>query len=185
MSQETIARRYAAALADVTTKSSDMSEAHEVQKELIAWTDMFRDSPALLEVFRNPTINYERKRNVLNALIERTRPRAKVANFLQVLLQNGRLADLFHISERYAQVLDERAGILSAQITTARPVDQAQRELLRTQLEKLNGREMRLEFGVDESLIGGIVTRIGSTVYDGSVRTQLDEMRQQLAGNIR
>lgn len=183
MSQETIARRYAAALADVTTKATNTSEAREVQKEIVSWTQMFRDSPALLEVFRNPTINYERKRNILKSLIERTRPRQTVANFLQVLLQNGRLADLFHISERYAEVLDERAGILSAQITTARPIDAAQQEMLRQQLKKLNNREMRLEFGVDESLIGGIVTRIGSTVYDGSVRTQLDEMRQKLAGN--
>src|SRR5919199_2920025 len=109
-----IARRYATALADVVTARG---EAQEVQKELRDWEEMMRSSEQLLEVFRNPTIPYEQKRKVLNALIARSNVRPFTANFLQVLLQNQRLAELGEVNKRFAQVLDERAGMVSAQVT--------------------------------------------------------------------
>jgi F-type H+-transporting ATPase subunit delta len=143
---------------------------------------MLEDNSALLEVFRNPTIPYEQKRNVLNTLIARTRVRPTTANFLQVLLQNHRLSELKEINQRFALQLDERSGVVSAQVTTARAVPEATKETLRTQIGTLTGKKVRLQFAVDEELIGGIVTRIGSTVYDGSVRTQLQQIKQQMAG---
>lgn len=176
---QTIARRYAAALADVVTARG---EAREVQEELSAWESMTRDNPDLLEVFRNPTIPYEQKRNVLGTLIARTRVRPTTTNFLQVLLRNQRLPDLQEINRRLARELDERSGVVVAQVTTANPVPPTLQENLRARLSELTGQRVRLQFGVDEGLIGGVVARIGSTVYDGSVRTQLQQMRQSLAG---
>jgi F-type H+-transporting ATPase subunit delta len=174
-----MARRYAAALADVVIAQG---EAREVQDELNAWGQMLEDNSALLEVFRNPTIPYEQKRNVLNTLNARMRVRPTTANFLQVLLQNHRLSELKEINQRFALQLDERSGVVSAQVTTARAVPEETKETLRTQIGTLTGKKVRLQFAVDEELIGGIVTRIGSTVYDGSVRTQLQQIKQQMAG---
>lgn len=176
---QTVARRYATALADVVTARGG---AQEVQRELIAWEMMMQSNEQLLEVFRNPTIPYEQKRKVLNALISRALVRPTTANFLQVLLQNQRLADLNEVNKRFAQILDERSGVVSAEVTTARPIPQTSQDALRAKLTALTGKDVRLSFATDEELIGGIVTRIGSTIYDGSVRNQLQQVKERMTG---
>ncbi|HVF56022.1 MAG TPA: ATP synthase F1 subunit delta [Pyrinomonadaceae bacterium] len=176
---QTVARRYAVALADVV---SARGEAREVQEELSAWAEMMQTNTQLLEVFRHPTIPYEQKQRVVNVLIERTRVRPLTANFIRVLLQNQRLADLIEINKNFAQELDRRSGTVTAQVTTARPVPAQEQESLRAKLGELTRRNVRVEFAVDEELIGGVVTRIGSTVYDGSVRSQLQQIKQQMTG---
>ncbi len=174
-----MARRYAAALADVVAARG---EAREIQEELTAWEQMMQSNSELLEVFRNPTIPYEQKRRVVTTLIERTRVRPTTANFIQLLLQNHRLADLPEINRSIAQELDRRADIVSAHVTTARPVAEGTQEILRARLAELTQSNVRLQFAVDENMIGGIVTRIGSTVYDGSVRSQLEHIRERMTG---
>ena len=176
-----MARRYAAALADVVT---ERGEAREVQEELSAWELMMQGNSDLLEVFRNPTIPYDQKRKVLDTLIARTRVRPTTANFLQVLLRNHRLAELREINLRFAQELDDRRGVVVAHVTTARTVPETERVKLADKLSNLTGRRVRLQFGVDEELIGGVVTRIGSTVYDGSVRTRLEQIKLRMAGEV-
>jgi F-type H+-transporting ATPase subunit delta len=153
-----------------------------VKEELAAWEQMMQSNEQLLEVFRNPTIPYDQKQKVLSTLIARVRVRPTTANFLQVLLQNQRLAELGEVNKRFAQVLDERSGVVSAQVTTARPVPQSSQEALRAKLAAMTGKSVRLSFETDEELIGGIVTRIGSTIYDGSVRNQLQQVKERLAG---
>lgn len=175
-----MARRYAVALADVVTKQG---EAREVKEELAQWVELLAGNDELLEVVRNPTIPYLQKRRVIGALLDRTRPRPSTTNFLQVLLQNQRLADLPEIYNQFSRELDRRSGVVTAKVTTARPVDDSAREKLRSRLTDLTKSQVRLEFGVDENLIGGVVTRIGSTVYDGSVRTQLEQVKKQMAGD--
>ena len=174
-----VARRYSAALADVITARG---EGREVQEELSAWEEMARANGLLQEVFRNPTIPSEQTNRVVRALIERTRVRPTTANLLLVLLQNQRLADLGEINKALAQELDRRSGIISAQVTTARAVPQQTQEVLRTRLSEMTRSKVRLEFAVDDDLIGGVVTRIGSTVYDGSVRNQLQQIKQRIVG---
>jgi F-type H+-transporting ATPase subunit delta len=174
-----MARRYAAALADVVM---ERGEAREVQQELSAWESMMAGSADLLEVFRNPTIPYDQKRKVLNALVARAGVRPTTANFLNVLLHNQRLPDLAEINRQFARTLDDRSGVVVAQVTTARSMPVQVQEGLSERLSNLTGRRVRLQFAVDEELIGGVMTRIGSTVYDGSVRTQLQEIRRHLAG---
>ena len=173
------ARRYATALADVVVVRG---EAHQVKQELVEWQAMINDSTQLQEIFHNPTLPYEQKRNVLDALIAHTRVRPTTANFLQVLLQNHRLIELQEINERFRQELDKRSGMTSAFVTTAHPVQESVRQVLRKRLEELTGSQVQIEFSVDEELIGGVVTRIGSTIYDGSVRTQLEEIKNRLIG---
>lgn len=176
---QTVARRYAVALADVVIVKG---EARQVQEELSAWEMMMQANEPLLQVFRNPTVPYEQKRKVLTALIARARVRPTTANFLQVLLQNQRLGDLGEVNKRFAQVLDERSGVVSAEVTTARPVPEDSQQALRAKLSALTGKDVRLSFKTDEELIGGMVTRIGSTIYDGSVRSQLQLAKEKLAG---
>lgn len=178
MSIQTIARRYAGALADVIV---ERSEAEEVQKELGFWQAMIEENRDLREVFSNPTVSYEQKRKVLNELISRSQVRSTTANFLQLLLKNQRLTELAEINHRLEQVLNERAGVVAARVTTARPISQEIKETIQIKLRKLSGKEVRVDFETDNAIIGGLVTRIGSTVYDGSIRTQLELLATRLA----
>lgn len=179
MSVQIVARRYASALADVVL---ERGEAREVREELTAWERLFQSSENLQEVFCNPTIPLDRKRAVLNKLIERTRPRPTTVNFLKVLLQNQRLTDLAAINRKFAEVLDIRAGMLAATVTTARSVPVDAQQKLHATLSSLTGSNVRVNFATDPELIGGLVTRIGSTVYDGSVRNHLQQIKEKMAG---
>jgi F-type H+-transporting ATPase subunit delta len=179
MSVQAVARRYASALADVLSEQGD---AGKIQRELQAWEEMLQANANLREVFANPTIPLEQKRAVLKRLLEVTKPTTTTANFLKVLLQNQRLTELSAINLKLTQVLDERAGVVAATVTTARAMPDSTRNDLKTTLTKLTGKNVRIDFTTDPNLIGGVVTRIGSTVYDGSVRSQLQEMKEKMAG---
>src|SRR5438128_6873235 len=179
MSVQTMARRYASALADVAL---ERGEAAEVQAELAQWEEMIQSTPNLLEVIRNPTVALDQKRSVLNKLIERAKPRQTTVNFLKVLLQNHRLTELGEINRKFADVLDVRAGMIAATVTTARSVPESAQKKLYETLTSLTGKKVRVNFATDAELIGGIVTRIGSTVYDGSVRNQLQQIKEKMAG---
>jgi len=179
LSIETVARRYAVALTDIVLQDGT---AAKTQEELSAWESMMETNPELEQVFGNPTVPYDQKQNLLQALVTRAQVRPTIANFLKVLLQNNRLTELPAINRRFAVELDKRSHVVSAQVTTARPMADDTREALRHQIAEMVGQQVRLEFAVDENLIGGIVTRIGSTVFDGSVRNQLEEIREQLKG---
>ena len=179
MSSQAVARRYAVALADIVLARG---EAQEVREELTAWAELVRANAQLLEAFRHPAITYDQKRSVLEELLRRTQPRPTTANFLKVLLQNGRLAELSEVNTQFAQELDRRSGIVTAQVTTARPLPADAQESLRAQLGQLTGSRVRLQFEVDDELIGGVVTRIGSTLYDGSVRGRLQQIKQRMVG---
>lgn len=178
MSSQTAARRYSQALADVVIPQG---EERAVQSELRTWEAMMADNAGLQEAFGNPTVAYDQKRKVLETLIARTKVLPTTANFLRVLLRNQRLAELGEVNAKLAEVLDERTGIISAQVVSARPVSDAIRTSLEQKLTQLTGKKAHLTFETDESLLGGIVTRIGSTIYDGSVRNQLNRLREELA----
>ncbi len=179
MSSPTVARRYAAALADVLLAGGSPGE---VQEELIAWEAMIQSSELLQQVFSNPTVAYQQKRTLLEELIKRTKVQQPTANFLRVLLKNQRLTELGEINKRVAQVLDERSGVMAAHVTTARPVSEEIRKSLYGRLATMTGKDVRLSFAIDETLVGGMVTRVGSTVYDGSIRNQLRQLELKLAG---
>ncbi|MCA1622416.1 MAG: F0F1 ATP synthase subunit delta [Acidobacteria bacterium] len=179
MSVETVARRYAAALADVVTKSG---ETNSVQAELKSWEELINSNSDLQSAFRNPAISHTDKEKVLESLIEKTKPTRTTANFLRILLRNNRLTEINEINERFAGVLEERSGVISAQITSARGLSEQEKAELRANLQKLTGKTVNLNFETDAQIIGGVVTRVGSTVYDGSVKTQLENLKQQMIG---
>jgi F-type H+-transporting ATPase subunit delta len=179
LSLQTVARRYAAALADVTI---ERREEREVQNELDQWAAMIEANPQLKEVFANPTVAYDQKKKVLEDLISRSRVRDTTASFLRVLLKNQRLSQLRDIAERYGHVLDERSGVVAANVITARPIPEELKSSLHETLVAATGRKVRLSFTTDETIIGGLVARIGSTIYDGSVENQLERLSESLSG---
>jgi len=180
MSVETVARRYATALADVVTKTN---ETDSVQTELKTWEELITANNDLQTAFRNPSISQVNKEKVLENLIEKTRPTKTTANFLRVLLRNSRLTEISEINQKFSSVLEERSGAVSAQITSARVLSEAEKSELQMSLQQLTGKNLKLNFETDETLIGGVVTRLGSTVYDGSVKTQLAELKQHIIGS--
>lgn len=177
MSNETIARRYSLALADVVAGTSDSAA---VKTELANWGELLTNNEQLQTVFGNPSIPHLGKENVLEKLLAKTKPSKTTANFLKVLLQNGRLGDLPQINDRFAAVLDERSGVVTAQITSARELPAGERKEFELNLERVTGKKVKIAFTIDEDIIGGVLVRIGSIVYDGSVKTKLESLKEQL-----
>lgn len=177
MSVETIARRYASALADVVIKTG---ETETVRSELKGWEGLIKSNVNLQDALGNPAIPQAAKERVLEELLKRSAPSKTTSNFLRVLLKNDRLMGLDEINERFASVIEERSGVVSANVTSARELPDAERAELRSNLERLTGKQVNINFNIDEKIIGGVVTRIGSTVYDGSVKTQLENLKEQL-----
>lgn len=177
MSVETVARRYAVALADVVANTKD---ADVVKNELKSWEEMMSSNSNLSGAFSNPAIAHTNKEKVLESLIGKTKPSKATANFLRVLLRNGRLTNLAEINRTFGKVLEERAGFVSAKIVSARPLSDKEKKDLQSNVESLTGKKVSLNFDIDPNIIGGVITTIGSTVYDGSVKTKLENLKQQL-----
>jgi F-type H+-transporting ATPase subunit delta len=179
LSLQTIARRYATALADVAI---ERQEERAVQTELDHWASMIEANPQLKEVLANPTVVYDQKLRLLEELLARTRVRETTASFLRVLLKNQRLSQLREVAARFGQILDERSDVVAADVTTARPMPEELRNALQQALTEATGKKVRLSFTTDETIIGGLVARIGSTVFDGSVQGNLERLLEELAG---
>lgn len=177
MSVETVARRYAGALADVVTKTGN---TENIQAELKSWEEMIHSSKDLYAAFSNPAIPQTNKEKVLEALLAKSNPSPATANFLRILLRNGRITEIGEINSKFKSVLDERAGFVSGKIVSARPLADAEKAELKANIEKMTGKKVSLNFEIDENIIGGVITTIGSTVYDGSVKTQLETLKSQL-----
>ncbi len=181
MSVETVARRYAGALADVVMASG---EKDTIQTELKTWEEMLTANRDLHNAFYNPSINHDSKEKVLETLIERSKPSKTTANFLRILLKNNRLTEIDAINEKFDSVIAERSGVISASVISSRELTEAEKADLKASLAKLTtGKEIKLDYKIDESIIGGAITRVGSTVYDGSVKTQLELLKQQMIKN--
>lgn len=174
MSVELIARRYATALADSVGK-----DYKTVQEELKTFEGILSESQ-LSAMFGNPTVAHNSKVKVLETLLDRTKPNKTTANFLRVLSENGRIVNLPEINKSFVQILEERSGVVSVTATSARELTAQEKKDLQANVEKMLGKKAKLSFEIDKEIIGGIITRIGSTVYDSSVKTQLENLRQQL-----
>ncbi|MEW6207074.1 MAG: ATP synthase F1 subunit delta [Acidobacteriota bacterium] len=177
MSVTAIARRYAEALADVAVEGN---QVEQIDAEVRAFTEMMAASRELYDVLASPALSQKEKSRVLESLIERTRPGKMTANLLRTLLRNYRLHYLDVVHEQFRREINRRRGVVPAEVTTAGPVAPEDRQVLTNRLEEMTGNRVEIEFRTDPSLIGGAVARIGSVVYDGSIRTQLQTVRQKL-----
>jgi len=179
MTTSAVATRYANALADVLAGTH--ADAGATLAQLQSFAQILVSSRDLKEALETPAVPASRKRAVAGKVAERLGLSTVARNLLFVLIDRRRIASLGEILESLELVLDERAGIERAQVSTAHQLTDAQRASLAAELEKLTGKRIRAQYAVDASLIGGVVAKVGSTVYDGSVRGSLQRMGRRLA----
>jgi F-type H+-transporting ATPase subunit delta len=175
-----VSSRYARALADVVL--AEKLDAAKTVEQLASLVSAFQESRDLREVWETPAIPVEQKRKVLDVLAERAdvtyRP---VRNFIAVLMDQGRIALLPEIARLFETELNSRSGRIHAEIVSAKALGPEQRATLVAELSRLTGKVVLPHYVTDEKLLGGVKVRVGSTIYDGSVRGQLQRIRQQLA----
>jgi F-type H+-transporting ATPase subunit delta len=170
--------RYAHAFASVAA-STHLDDA-AVQQQLKDFSGTLAGSQQLREVLMNPTIPNAQKLKVLDAIAARIGMLPQVRNFLAVIMEHQRLAELDEILAEYHAVSDEQAGLAEVEITSAHALNGEDRAVLEGEVTKLAGGRVRATYLEDATLLGGAVVRIGSTVYDGSLRARLLQLKQRL-----
>ena len=178
MSMRASAARYARALLDVPIKESDPERAGQ---ELASFVDLVVQHPDLQRVIANPVVSAADKRAVVQQIVDRLQLSTPAAKLLLLLAVRGRLPLLPELLDVYRDRLMEHQQIVRAEVTTAVPLSQERIAQLQQRLADATGRAVTMTTKVDESLIGGMITRIGSTVYDGSMSAQLAKFRDRLA----
>lgn len=176
-----VAGRYARAFAEVAA-AHNMDPDKTVQ-ELEQLGALFTESHELHNVFLNPAVPHEQKVNLLDAIINKMGGSRMLRNFLAVLVDHRRIGQINEIAREFREQLDTRMGIADAQVNSARPLSAAEKKTLETQLAGVTGKTIRARYAENPELLGGAVVRIGSTIYDGSVRGQLEKIRQKIAGS--
>lgn len=173
-----IANRYARALAEVSVSQ----KTHPVvARELDQLGQLLLDHPELKNFFDNPAIPAAKKKAAATDLLAKLQFCVTSRNFVFVLIDNYRIHIFGEILQAFHQALNEQLGIVQANITASARVDPAMQARLASRLESLTGKKVLLKFSTDEALIGGVITRIGDTIYDGSVRQQLSRIKAQLS----
>jgi F-type H+-transporting ATPase subunit delta len=180
MSLRISATRYAKALFDVAVKESDPAQ---VERDLTVLVDAMHQHAELRRVMTSPGIASGARLNVVNALARQAGVQPPVAKLVAMLAERGRLELLPNLVDVYRERLLSHRNIVRAQVTAAVPLAADKVQALEHSLGALTGKRVELAVDVDPELIGGVVARIGSTVYDGSLRTQLQKMKQRLIEN--
>jgi F-type H+-transporting ATPase subunit delta len=180
MTNSAVASRYANAMADVVTSASSPLRPEVALAELQAFETTLRYSPELENALVTPAVAAGRKKAVVSRIADALQLSRITRNLLFVLIDHRRIASLAGIVETLEVVLDERLGFVRAEVSSPRELTGEQRAALNSRLEQLTGKRIRMRFAVDDSLIGGVVARIGSTVYDGSVRGELAALGRRL-----
>jgi F-type H+-transporting ATPase subunit delta len=178
-----LAFRYARALADATASSGTAAEA--VAADLSSFEQALAETPDLYRTLESPAVPQQRKRAVVTRLAQMLALSDVVRKFLLVVIDRRRIRLLRDIREGFEAVMDERGGVVRADVTSASELSEAQKTELLASLSRMTGKRMRACFSTSEELIGGVLARVGSTVYDGSVQSQLEGLKRHLAGTKR
>ena len=179
----TVSLRYARALVDALTgQRTEVPPAalETIPAQLDAFEVLLRENAELRILFSTPAISTAKKLAVLAELAPRLELEPLTRNFLSVVIRHDRINLLGEIAAAFRTLLDERMGVAVAEIATARPLDEAEKQELAGALAVRTGRQVRMNFSLDPALIGGVTARVGSTIYDGSVRGQLARLREDL-----
>jgi F-type H+-transporting ATPase subunit delta len=172
-----IARRYAKALLLI---SKEDGQTENYRKELDGVVTLLARDKALAETISNPLYNAGQRRKVLENVVEKLGLSKVMTSFLLLLFDKGRIGFIANINDFFQQLADELKGVARASLVSATKLSKEAVEKIRTALSKRTGKEIVLEVEQDPSLIGGIVTRIGDLILDGSIKTQLLNMRESL-----
>ena len=175
-----IANRYAKALVDVSFR---LNHHEQVAQELLQFEDLLASQTELVHFYSNPAIAVAKKKTATNEILAKLAFGETTSNFLLVLIDNHRIGSFAEIRKAFQQELNNRLGITQAEVTTAAGLDADTHQKLEAKLAALTGKRVALKFANDPGLIGGVVTRIGDTIYDGSIRQQLNSMRSRLSSD--
>ena len=178
--QTTLATRYARALADVAGEKNILDATAD---ELERFAGLYQASKPLRDFLLNPAFPLPRKREAVAKLGSRAKISETTVRFIHVLLQNGRIDLLPEVALQFRRRLEEIQGRITVEVTTAVPLTPAQDRRLSTSLAGITGKQVRLETRVDPTVVGGVRARVGSEVYDGTVATRLDKLKQKLLGD--
>jgi F-type H+-transporting ATPase subunit delta len=176
-----VASTYARAFADVVMDKR-LDAARSIA-ELRTIAGLLAESWELRRVWENPAIPAEQKRAVLDVIAKRDGISIQVRNLVAVLIDHRRVQFLDPIIRQLEKELDARLGFAEAEITSARILGDAEKREFEAQVGKLTGKKVRARYGQDASLLGGAVVRVGSTIYDGSVKGQLQRIREEISGS--
>lgn len=178
MTDRTLAVRYARAL---YAALPDPSAAERAGEFLSALASAAAESAELRDVLRNPAVSRPDRKALLQAIADSAGAAREVRSFLAVLVDHGRAGALPEIAAAFHELKDEEAGVVTATLTTAFALPSSLEERARRALERLSGKKVRLTCVVDPAVLGGASARIGSTVWDGSLRSQLAAVRRRMA----
>jgi F-type H+-transporting ATPase subunit delta len=178
VTNRTAALRYARALFDVVRKEG--SDLAQVESELVAFSALLKGHATLDQVLLNPAVPAPRKRSIVGLLVARARVQAIVGKLFVLLAERDRLAVLPDLIAAYRERLLEHRRVVRAEVTTAVALPAGRTLEISRALEMATGREVALSTRVDPEIIGGVVARVGGTVYDASITRQLEKMRQRL-----
>jgi F-type H+-transporting ATPase subunit delta len=174
-----VASTYARAFADVVLDTHmDATQAVAGLREIAR---LLAESADLRRVWENPAVPAQQKRNLLDAIAQREGFDKRVRNLVAVLIDHRRVQFLLRIIEQLEKELDARLGFAEAQISSARQLSDAEKRALEAQVAKTTGMKVRASYALDSSLLGGAVVRVGSTIYDGSVKGQLERIREAIS----
>jgi F-type H+-transporting ATPase subunit delta len=180
MAELALANQYAKALLEVAQAEGGAPAAEAVLDQIGRFAALYRENRDLRTVLLSPVVEHEAKMKVIGRLCDAVGAGRTVRNFLNVVTKKRRLPLLEAIHGRYQALLDEAEGIVRAQVSSAMPVTDGQRAALEEALGRAAGGQIRCGYVVDPKLVGGVMVRIGSAVYDGSVRGRLAAMRRRL-----
>ena len=175
MSQGVIARRYAKALINLAEK-----DLENTGKSLTALADVFSNSAELTEVLSDTKVSSQIKQNVLKEILKKIKVSKLVDTFIRYLLAKRRIVLLPNIERAFNLFLQEKLGRIEAGITVAQEISEVTVGKLEKAISRYSGKEVTVNITIDPAIIGGIVTRIGSVVIDGSIHTQLNQIRQSI-----
>jgi F-type H+-transporting ATPase subunit delta len=174
---DAVARRYASALADIAL---EQKIADRAKADLGAFVEAFFSSPDLRNFLESPAVGRDVKLKVLGELAARMDLQPAVKNFILLVVDHHRAEGLRDIQQAFQEELNARLGIAEAEVTSAHQLSAEEKQQLTAALERRTGKKIEARFLEDKALLGGAVVRVGSKVYDGSVREQLARMRAQL-----
>ena len=175
----TVTNTYARAFVDVVIdRRLDAAKTLEEAQSIAA---MVASSKQLREVWEAPSIPTGEKQKLLDAIVAKAKLSREVRNLVAVLIDHRRITFLGPIVRQFEQDLNQRLGFAVAEITSSRDLSDAERRSLESEVEKLTGQKVRASYAKDSSLLGGAMVKIGSTIYDGSVKGQLERMKQALS----
>jgi F-type H+-transporting ATPase subunit delta len=172
-----LARRYARAVIDLGTSSGNLDK---IGADLRSLAKAMHDSAELQTALTNPAIRRSDRRKVIDGLLERIGAQPQTKNLVYLLLDGERLSSVPAIAREVDAMIQAKSGRVSAEITSALPLDVGQVQQITAALEKLSGKKIDVTKREDPALLGGVVAKVGDVVYDGSLRTQLRSIRDEL-----